>query len=80
MTLYTDDKRSAKHRLFDAVHAGYEQRYRAPILATGNEEIFTLCEKVVGTAETDDAERVIQKVLTAIWMSPREASARLKAR
>ena len=81
MTLYTDDKRSAKDRLFKAVHAKYQKRYSVPILAHTDDEILALCEQVVITAPPErDDDRVFNSVLTAIWMSPREASARLKAR
>lgn len=67
-----------KARLFEAVHTRYEQRYGGPILVTSDAEIFTLCEQVFGGAQTDDDDRVFKSVLTAIWMSPREASARLR--
>ena len=76
----------AEDRLFEAVHTHYEQRYGVPILTTTNAEIFALCEKVFDGAEKDEAgklaspDRVFKSVLTAIWMSPREATQRLKAR
>jgi hypothetical protein len=39
-----------------------------------------MCEQVVIAAPPErDDDRVFNSVLTAIWMSPREASARLKA-
>jgi hypothetical protein len=72
-----------KARLFAAVHAHYEQRYGAPILAHTDDEIFELCEQVaIGASSSPDrdVDRVANSVLTAIWMSPREASARLRAR
>ena len=76
----------AEDRLFEAVHAHYEQRFGCRILATANAEIFTLCEQVLNAAERDETgrlafrDRVLNSVLTAIWMSPREATQRLKAR
>jgi hypothetical protein len=68
----------SKARLFEAVHTRYEKRFGGRILATSNAEIFTLCERVVGAAQTDDDDHVFDSVLTAIWMSPRESSARLR--
>jgi hypothetical protein len=69
----------AKDRLFEAVHARYQQRYGAPILAHTDDEIFALCEKVVLSAPPErEDDRVFMSVLTAIWMSPREVSARLR--
>jgi hypothetical protein len=71
---------TAKDRLFEAVHANYQKRYGAPILAHTDDEIFAMCEQVVIAAPPErDDDRVFNSVLTAIWMSPREASARLKA-
>jgi hypothetical protein len=71
--------------LFEAVHAHYAQRYGVRILVTFNAEIFALCEKAFDGAEKDEAgklaspDRMFKSVLTAIWMSPRETTQRVKA-
>ena len=68
---------SAREALFEAVHARYQKRCGAPILAHTNDEIFALCEQVVIVAPPErDDDQVFNSVLTAIWMSPRETDAR----
>jgi hypothetical protein len=73
-------QRNTKGRLLEAAHARYQQRYGAPILAHTDDEIFELCGLVVLAAPPDrDDDRVFDSVLTAIWMSSREVTARLRA-
>lgn len=70
----------AKDRLFEAVHARYQQRYGAPILAHTDDEIFELFGQVVPAAAPDrEADHVFMSVLTAIFMSQREQTARLRS-
>jgi hypothetical protein len=72
----------SKARLFEAVRTHYEKRFGGPILVTSDEEIFTLCGQVFGAAPTDETDRgafadyVLDRAAKAIWMSPRESSAR----
>ena len=47
----------AEARLFAVVHAHYEQRYGAPILAHTDDEIFELCEQVaIGASSSPDRD------------------------